>query len=352
MVSRVLLIVNRAAATGHSTDLAMRLFRILHASLAGSAEAALALVDDHPQARACAKEFLADSSAPAAILSAGGGGTLRAVVEGVWGECGPGAWLDAQRLRLGILRMGSGNLVAKQLGSPRDPEAAVKGLAANLLAGRTVPCCIIAIEAAGASGSGSPGFEHRHQLLGVAMGGFGQFGRVPGDLARLHRRWPGLRRLGAVMLGAEQFTNMEYGLCLLCRTLAGALVPSRIEEVEVTWRDRTERLRLLAGALLSFPIGGLPFDPGLRVEDAAVSLHLIPYRGWWQALGLVLFPCASARDALQFRIEGTDTVELRLLDRAEAEFFLDEDPQVFAGHLKLKVAGTLAFVPGPEYKAR
>jgi hypothetical protein len=352
MVSRVLLIVNRAAATGHSTNLATRLLRLLQARLAGCADAALTLVDDHPQARACARKFLSDSSAPAAILSAGGGGTLRAVIEGVCGERGPGTWPDAQRLRLGILRMGSGNLVAKQLGVPSDPRPAVEGLAANLLAGRTVPCGIIAIELAEASAPGSPGSDHPHQLFGVALGGFGQFGRVPGDLARFHRHWPRLRRLGAAMLGTERFNNMEYGLCLLCRTLAGALVPSRIEEVEVTWKDRTERLRLLAGALLSFPIGTLPFDPGLRLDDAALSLHLIPYQSRRQALGLVLFPRASARNALQFRIEGTDIVELRLLDRAEAEFFLDEDPQVFAGRLKLKVAGTLAFVPGPEYKAR
>jgi hypothetical protein len=134
--------------------------------------------------------------------------------------------------------------------------------------------------------------------------------------------------------------------------VAGALVPSRIEEVEVRWRDRTERLRLLAGALLSFPIAGLPFDPGLRMEDAALSLHLIPYQGRWRALGLVLFPRALARNALQFHIEGADAVELRLLDRDAAEFFLDEDPQVFAHRLRMTVAGTLAFVPGPGYKTR
>src|SRR5262249_30889422 len=153
-----------------------------------------------------------------------------------------------------------------------------------------------------------------------------------------------LRRLGAAVLGVERYNNLEYGISLLCRSLACALFPSRVEEVEVHWRGRTERLRLLAGVLLSFPISMLPFEPGLQVEDAAFSLHLIPYQGRWQALGLVLFPHAIARNAIQFRIEGEDAVELRLLNRAEAEFFLDEDPQVFARRLTLKVAGTLAFV--------
>src|SRR5262249_33146291 len=106
MVSRVLLIVNRSAATGHSTDLAARLFHLLQERLAGSAAAALAMVDDHPQARECAQEFLADSSAPAAILSAGGGGTLRAVIEGVCGERGPGDLPDRECIQVGILRMG------------------------------------------------------------------------------------------------------------------------------------------------------------------------------------------------------------------------------------------------------
>jgi hypothetical protein len=45
-------------------------------------------------------------------------------------------------------------------------------------------------------------------------------------------------------------------------------------------------------------------------------------------------------------------VEIRLVDRDAAEFFLDEDPMTFHGWLALEIAGSLAFVPGPEYGFR
>jgi hypothetical protein len=67
---------------------------------------------------------------------------------------------------------------------------------------------------------------------------------------------------------------------------------------------------------------------------------------------LVLVPRRLLRGALQIRIEGSERVEIRLLDRSAAEFFLDEDPTTFHGWLTLQVAGSLAFVPGPEYRVR
>jgi hypothetical protein len=45
-------------------------------------------------------------------------------------------------------------------------------------------------------------------------------------------------------------------------------------------------------------------------------------------------------------------VEILPLDRDALEFFLDEDPMTFHGRLTLQVAGSLAFVPGPEYRFR
>ena len=83
-----------------------------------------------------------------------------------------------------------------------------------------------------------------------------------------------------------------------------------------------------------------------------MSLHLVPYTGRLSTLLLVLAPRRVLRGALQIRIEGQDRVEIRLLDREAAEFFLDEDPMTFHGRLSLQVAGSLAFVPGAEYRSR
>ena len=102
---------------------------------------------------------------------------------------------------------------------------------------------------------------------------------------------------------------------------------------------------------MNFPFEALPVDPGVRAEDEALSLHLIPYSGRLSTLLLVLAPRRLLRGALK-RIEGQERVEIRLLDRNTAEFFLDEDPMTFHGLLTLQVAGSLAFVPGPEYRFR
>ena len=103
---------------------------------------------------------------------------------------------------------------------------------------------------------------------------------------------------------------------------------------------------------MNFPVKALPVDPGVRAEDEALSLHLIPYSGRLSTLLLVLAPRRLLRGALKIRIEGQERVEIRLLDRNTAEFFLDEDPTTFHGLLTLQVAGSLAFVPGPEYRFR
>jgi hypothetical protein len=124
------------------------------------------------------------------------------------------------------------------------------------------------------------------------------------------------------------------------------------EKVEVSMQDRRGARRLLAGVAMNFPFKAFPVDPGVHAEDEALSLHLVPYTGRLSTLLLVLAPRRLLRGALQIRIEGQEHVEIRLLDRNTAEFFLDEDPITFHGRLTLQVAGSLAFVPGPEYRFR
>jgi hypothetical protein len=103
---------------------------------------------------------------------------------------------------------------------------------------------------------------------------------------------------------------------------------------------------------MNFPFKAFPIDPGVRAEDEALSLHLIPYSGRLSTLLLVLAPRRLLRGAIKIRIEGRERVEIRLLDHNIAEFFLDEDPMTFRGRLSLQVAGSLAFVPGSEDRSR
>jgi hypothetical protein len=341
LAERSLLIVNRASGTGHGRDVVEKLRETFAGSLAGRTTLRVEIVDDHPSARTCAAEFMAASEAPALVVAGGGSGTLRAVIEGL---CGEGRPPGRERVLVGALRMGSGNPLARQFGVPRDPEAALRGIAENLRTGRTAPCCVMRCEAGALEGRSVAHYA-------ATMAGFGQFGRAPGDLERWHRRTSGPRAAMARLSGIERMNNVEYILALLIRSVWGAVLGRSVAEViEVRAGDRKERLPLLAGVAMNFPIGELPVDPGTWVEEEALSLYLAPFTGRSSALRLVLAPRRVFRSAIRIRIEGQERVEIRLVDRDAAVFFLDEDPVTFHGQLSLQIAGSMTFVPGPEYR--
>jgi hypothetical protein len=345
IVERILLIVNRTAGIGHGHALVDRLRTMLAKPFGEQATLRVEVVGDHPAARARANEFLGASKAPALILVGGGGGTLRAVIEGLCEGSEEGRLPGRERVLLGALRMGSGNVLARQFGIPRDPEAGLRGIIENLRVGRTVPCCVMRCEIGTRGGRTDVHYA-------ATLGGFGQLGRVPGDLVRWEHRLPAGRKIAATSFGIERLTNVEYALALLIRSASTALLGgSTAEKVEVRTSDRRGIMRLLAGVAMNFPFKAFPVDPGVRAEDEALSLHLIPYTGRLSTLLLVLAP-RRLQGALRIRIEGQERVEIRLLDRNAAEFFLDEDPMTFHGRLTLQVAGSLAFVPGPEYRFR
>jgi hypothetical protein len=346
VAERILLIVNRSAGIGHG-DATVEGLRAMLAELSGErATLQVEVVEDHPAARGCANEFLAASDAPALVVVGGGSGTLRAVIEGLCEGRAAGELPGHERVRVGALRMGSGNPLARQFGVPQDPEAGLRGIIENLRAGRTAACCVLRCEVG--MPNGGPKVHYA-----ATMGGFGQFGRTPGDLVRWHRLVPAPRAVAARLLGIERLNNVEYVLAVLFRSAACALLGSSATEVvEVRADDRKEILPLLAGVAMNFPFKELPIDPGVRVEDEAVSVYLIPFTGRSSALRLVLAPRRLIRGALRIEVRKFERMEIRLVDRDAAEFFLDEDPMTFHGRMTLQVAGSLAFVPGPEYRFR
>lgn len=312
-VARALLIINRTAGTGQNEASIAQLTSLFRQELVELHDVQVELVGNHADARACAARFSTVSEVPALIVAGGGGGTLRAVIEGI---------CDSRNstVRVGALRLGSGNVLARQFGVPRDPITGLRGLLKNLQAGRTAPCCVMRCETWNEEGEA----EVHHA---VTLGGFGQFGRIPADLARWHARLPIVHKLGARTLGIEKFTNVEYVFAFLLRSLTHFPEP-----VEVHFQDQQQRLRLLSGVVMNFPIAALPFKPGVTVEDEALAVHLLALRG-----------------SRHFRIEKDQRLELRYADHDRVEFFLDEDPVTTCGRLSLAVAGSVAFVPGPDY---
>ena len=333
----LLLAINTAAGTGHESGLGSEMARLLQSYLGAQYSVHLSLADGHDDISKRARSFINETGPNAVIIAGGGGGTLRAVIEGVSAK--DGTLPNPHQLRVGALRMGSGNVIARQLGVARDPREGVEELAAQLLAKKTAKCCVIGCETS----------DHPSSLYGATLGGFGLFGHVPKCLELHHEKRPGFHRFSAGMLGIERLTNVEYGACLMGLCMRAALNPDRLDTVEVQQGERVERFRLLAGALMNFPLNPIPFQPGVNLEDDELSLHLVPFGSSWQALTMMLRQKRVAHGARRFRITADAPLTLRAAKNKKLNFFLDEDP-LTARELTLRVAGRLAFVPGKNLK--
>jgi diacylglycerol kinase family enzyme len=338
---KLLLAINTSAGTGHNPALGQEMATSLRQRLGPDHSVQMNWGHGHGEIRRHAGEFARQNKHDTVIIAGGGGGTLRAVIEGVGDSAGDGSLPAAEQLRIGALRMGSGNVIARQLGVARNPREGVEELAVQLLAKTTTNCCVIGCDTA----------DQPAKLFGATLGGFGLFGRVPKCLETYHENQPRFHRFSAGLLGIERLTNVEYGLCLVGLSARAALNPERLDTVEVQQGEHIERFPLLAGALMNFPLGALPFQPGVSVEDAELSLHLIPFRSRMQALGLVACPKRNARTAKQFRITRETPITLRVLNRDRMSFFIDEDP-IEAREITLRVAGRLAFVPGKDFNPK
>lgn len=301
MIERVQVIVNTDSGTGCAPSLPGRLLGELLGACPGVGDVELAVVADHASARHAARAFVAASTGPAAVIAGGGGGTLRAAVEGIYDARAEG------RVVVGALRMGSGNVIARHLGVRADPLEGMRQLARALrecrLAGVPVVRC--------AFGEGV-----RHA---VVMCGFGQWGRTSGDLARWHRAAPRRRAALAAVTGIERVNHAEYLVAAGVRLLEAAVSPRACELVEVSCQGSVERFRLLAGAVVASRVPGLPLRPGVV---------MVPRGG----------------RPRRFRLQAGDSLDITLLDRDAVEFFVDEDPEVARGSIRVELAGTLRFL--------
>jgi hypothetical protein len=314
----VLVLLNRSAGTGHAESLSDQLAESLREGYGAPLEVSTKLLDDHPGVRSAAAAFVASSARPALVIAAGGGGTLRAVVEGVM-DAIPEAAPPPESVLLAGLRMGSGNVVARRLGVPRDPLVAARHIGVELRNGTVRQVSVIRCT----HGTPGGGTAIRHA---VTMCGLGQWGRVPGYLSRWRTRHNVARRRAAALVGLERVNLLEYFACGTSRLLAGAVSASECELVEL---DGSRKVRLLAAVALNLPLPPMP-NPGVTMSENAAGLIVVPRMG----------------RPFRRRLEPGAELSVRLLDRESVEFFLDEDPEVATGWLRLEMAGCIAFVPG------
>ncbi len=338
--TRVLLAINRSSGTAEGAGL-LPAMRELVLDAFGHDAVTEVVVDDHPEATRVAESFLRDGDEPAVLIIGGGGGTLRAVVEGVCTHACDGAMPGPERVRIAPLRMGSGNLVAKQLDVPRDPIDGLGKLIANVHRDRHVPVCI------GRCDFLRPETDWETRYV-VGLVGLGQLGRTSGDLEQWHRRLGAVRRSMSRAVRLERINDVEYALAILLRSVRCVVTPEAIETLEVESDGRSERLRVLAGAVMNFPIAALPFEPRTSIDDPTLSMHLLPYRSRWQTLTLMAARKRVTEHTVTVSITPDCPAQVHLVDRDRVEMFLDEDPITLYRQVTISVAGSLAFVPGWE----
>lgn len=314
MSGSALLVFNRSSGVGHGAADAERVAEALRDGAGCDVETAV--VDDHPQARAAVASFIPGAAQPALVVAAGGGGTLRAVVEGVM-DVFPGEPPRSGVVRLGALRMGSGNVIARRLGMALDPVQGARQIGLGFAQDRTRRCAVLRCKHGAAVGT----TVVRHA---VTMAGFGAWGRVPGDLERWRHGHARFRRRAASWIGLERVNGLEYLTVGMQRMLAGTVRPSQCERVEVEGRPP---FRLLAAVAMTLPIPPIP-SPRVDLGDEAAGMIVVPRIGRpWRR-----------------RLEPGRAFRLRLLDRESVEFFLDEDPETAHGWIELEVPGCLAVV--------
>lgn len=316
MKGSALLVLNRSAGVGHGSVDAATLAAALKSN--GSVEVEVATVDGHPGVRAATSHFAANAVGPSLIVAAGGGGTLRAVVEGVM-DAFPNEPPTAEQLRIGALRMGSGNVIARSLGMPLDPVEGARLISENFGRSGVEPCAVLRCTHGHVDGTSIV----RHA---ITMAGFGAWGRVPGDIARWRESHARGRKRAASWIGLERVNTLEYLVAGSGRMLAGAMLGQHCELIEM---DGARKFRLLAAVALNLPLPPLP-DPGVKLGDEAAGLLVVPRFG----------------RPFRRRLEPGHAVRFQLLDRDSVEFFLDEDPETAYRWLHLEVAGCLSFVPG------
>ena len=338
-VQSVLLIVNRPAGTGRSAADLDQLRLAFETCFAAIPRRVFQVADGHADVLRLTREFLSTQPGPHALLAGGGGGTTRAVINGLLSACAPGTPALAA-VRVGVLRLGSGNLMARRLGMPADPSAGLRVLAEGLCAGQVQPGwayrCTLHLP------DGSRQVEH-----GLALGSLGQFARVPAAVERWKQAHLGLVRWATRLVPLEVITNVQYGLFSLGRAAAVVLRPSRAEQIEIRQAGRSERLRLLAGVLLKFDLPQIPVRAVGQFSEPRLTLGLLQLDSRRQLLA-VLWHCRDFDGRLRkYVITPQAPLDMCYLGPKTVTVAVDEDTLTTAAQrLTWEVVGPLNFITG------
>lgn len=234
-------------------------------------------VDTHAEARRMSQDVV--SRGGRILVSAGGGGTLNAVLEGsLVGGAPP------DDLRLAFLRKGSADLIGKVLAIPDTLDGAVEEIVEGIESGRCVPMDVLSVETEEPDGS----VQHRYM---IGFGGLGAFGEVPRiSESRIIKYYKGF--LGSLFgdLGPFAVAMTLAAISWRVQRALGRISPTTIKvDNQAIGPEIYPAIVIMNGDLGNdFPLGR-----GLNLGSGSFRVIVLHYRGLLQALRQV----AACRDA-------------------------------------------------------
>jgi diacylglycerol kinase family enzyme len=332
-----LFIVNSPSGSGRTRSEINRLQEVFNDCLGWVKDRVFTVTSTHADVADATRRFLNTHRGPFFLLSGGGGGTNRALVQGAF-EAVEKNLVCLDDVLLSSLRLGSGNLIPRYFGLPRDPIDGMRRIASDLRAGAASRCC-----AYRCSTDPAPKVWRHY---GLTMGGLGEFAHVPDDIKRWRARHTRFMRWATRALPLETINSLQYIAFSLARAARCIVYPGRAAQVEVRQADRRERFRLLAGFLLNFDFPELPIRAGCAIGEPRLALCCIPIHGRGRTLRALVDWHNLDRAARKFEITAGNPLEIQFLDNRPTTLALDEDTFPAPARMKFEIAGLMRFVTG------
>ncbi|HKZ87061.1 MAG TPA: diacylglycerol kinase family protein [Anaerolineae bacterium] len=332
------LVVNRPSGNGQSEEDIERLRAAFDDRFRWIDDRTFAVAEGHDEVVNLTREFLAAVKGPCFLLSGGGGGTNRALVQGFLEEIESGT-VGLDDVLISSLRLGSGNLIPKHFGMPRDPLEGMKRISADLDARQARACCVYRCTLHYPDGM-------TRQRYGLTMGGLGQFARVPDDIKRwrdAHRR---LMRCASRVIPLEAINTFQYTAFSALRAIRCIARPECAERVEIRHAHRRDRFRLFAGILLNFDFPQLPIRGGCDIGEPRLVLCCIPCEGRRQTVRTLLDWRNLDRRIRKYEITPGTPIDVEFVDHQPTTLALDEDTFTAPARIGFEVAGLVRFVAG------
>lgn len=339
-IESALLVVNRPSGNGRTIEDIEHLQSAFHDCFDPIANRVFEVTEGHDEVLHLTQDFLTSLRGPCFLLSGGGGGTTRAMIQGLMEEVEKRA-IRLDNVQISSLRLGSGNLIPKYFGLPYEPLEGMRSIADDLFAGRTYPCCVYRCILYYPSGD-------TKQEYGLTMGGLGQFARVPDDIKRWKGKHLKLMQWISRIAPLETINTWQYIAFSLVRAMRCIVQPKQAELVEVRYADRSERFRLLAGMLLNFDFPQLPIQGGCDIGEPRLVLCLIPHEGCGQTIRTLNWRNLNHR-VRKYEITPEMPIEVLFSEHSSTILALDEDTFTVPARIRFEVADPVRFVTGTSF---